>query len=574
MVKKGDTLIEVTLAIGIFSMIAISVASVMSGGTAGAQLSLETTLAREEIDTQAEALRFIHASYTANKDNKDHPYTALWRKITARAINIEDYNKERLEQILQYAPTSCSDLYQTDAPGLSSAFVINPRELSTVNDKVGDTAGSGNLAYINYSDGTNNQKFAPASTYPHLIYGNATSNEDGEALAKNSFQTNLYRAEGIYVIPIKDPASTGLVDVLNDNYSKTSAYYDFYIRTCWYGSNTEEPSTISTVIRLHDPESIFAGGFFDAKFSGFPATTQNAVIKDKNNVRKLKLLRPERYAYTFKHWHDTNNNINYAAGSELYNTTNSHLVYNLEAIWEHTKYNINFDLDGGSANNIRNLTCYQDGANGSCAIPNETPTRSGSNFKGWCSGNIVNEVCAGQVFRPGYTFTNANLPNLFPANRNLKLKAIWSDWNETYRIALTWGETPRDLDSHVKGQKSDGTYFHAYYGSKIGSNINGLTIASLDKDVTSGYGTETFTLNTLGGKNYYYYVYCYSSCTKISGATVTLDVKNDETGDFVRVGTYKSDDATGTGRYWNVFAYKNGRIVVRQAHSSTEETDY
>ena len=53
MVKKGDTLVEVTLAIGIFSMIAIAVASVMSGGTASAQLALETTLAREEIDTQA-----------------------------------------------------------------------------------------------------------------------------------------------------------------------------------------------------------------------------------------------------------------------------------------------------------------------------------------------------------------------------------------------------------------------------------------------------------------------------------------------------------------------------------------
>ena len=37
MVKKGDTLVEVTLAIGIFSMIAIAVASVMGGGTAGAE---------------------------------------------------------------------------------------------------------------------------------------------------------------------------------------------------------------------------------------------------------------------------------------------------------------------------------------------------------------------------------------------------------------------------------------------------------------------------------------------------------------------------------------------------------
>ena len=67
MIKKGDTLVEVTLAIGIFSMIAIAVASVMSGGSSSAQLALETTLAREEIDTQADAIRFIHSTYSANK---------------------------------------------------------------------------------------------------------------------------------------------------------------------------------------------------------------------------------------------------------------------------------------------------------------------------------------------------------------------------------------------------------------------------------------------------------------------------------------------------------------------------
>ena len=94
MVKKGDTLVEVTLAIGIFSMIAIAVASVMSGGTASAQLALETTLAKEEIDTQAEAIRFVHANYIANKDNPSHPYVKLWKTITNKAINILDYGND------------------------------------------------------------------------------------------------------------------------------------------------------------------------------------------------------------------------------------------------------------------------------------------------------------------------------------------------------------------------------------------------------------------------------------------------------------------------------------------------
>lgn len=570
MVKKGDTLIEVTLAIGIFSMIAIAVASVMSGGTAGAQLSLETTLAREEIDTQADALRFIHAAYTANKDNKDHPYTSLWRKITANAIDIKGYSKERLQEILQYAPQSCADLYSDSAPGINNAFVINPRDLNAVSANIGNTPGSSDLALVK----KDSKKLAPASTYPHLVYGNSTNNEDNSNLADNTFPTSLYKAEGIYVIAIKDPTSTGLVDVLNDEYASASAYYDFYIRTCWYGSNDEDPSTISTVIRLHDPESIFAGGSFDVAFSGFDSAS-NPTIKDRNNIRRIKLPIPYKYAYTFKYWQDRNDDKIYRGNEDLINdSTSSHPKYDLEAQWEHTEYKINFDLDGGSAEDIHDLTCYQDVPG--CTIPNEKPTKSGAHFKGWCSGNVVNEICSGQTYSQAsnnLNFPGANMPNLFPTNRTLNLKAIWSEWNDTYRITLTWGSTPSDLDSHVKGQKSDGTYFHAYYGSKVGNNINGMTIAQLDQDVTRGYGPETFTLNTLGGKNYYYYVYCYSSCTKINGATVTVDIKN-SSGGWDRVETFYSNNATGSGRYWNVFAYKDGKIYPRQTHSSTEQTDY
>ena len=48
--RVGDTLVEVTLAIGIFSMVAIAVVAVVSGSTSGAQSALETTVTREQID--------------------------------------------------------------------------------------------------------------------------------------------------------------------------------------------------------------------------------------------------------------------------------------------------------------------------------------------------------------------------------------------------------------------------------------------------------------------------------------------------------------------------------------------
>ena len=101
MVKKGDTLIEVLLAVGIFSMIAISVVAVMSGGTSEAQLALETTLTREEIDAQAEALRYIHDSYISDKnsENSNLPTVNLWKRITGNAIQLEGGNSEKDKKI-------------------------------------------------------------------------------------------------------------------------------------------------------------------------------------------------------------------------------------------------------------------------------------------------------------------------------------------------------------------------------------------------------------------------------------------------------------------------------------------
>ena len=82
--RKGDTLIEVAFAIGIFSLVAITVVAVISASTSAAQASLETTLTREDIDSQAEALRFIHDSYIngiQSAKTGDNKYENLWKRI-------------------------------------------------------------------------------------------------------------------------------------------------------------------------------------------------------------------------------------------------------------------------------------------------------------------------------------------------------------------------------------------------------------------------------------------------------------------------------------------------------------
>ncbi|MBQ3433253.1 type II secretion system protein [Candidatus Saccharibacteria bacterium] len=250
--KKGDTLIEVTIAIGIFSMIAIGVAAVMSSGTSGSQTALETTLTRAEIDAQAEALRFIHSSYISSKSQEDaesngnaNPYRTIWQKITSNAVGADS-------SITQFTPSTCDDLYKTNDPSDKStligqkAFILNVKKLSSTSD-----------AYVPMNN-NNKSKFAITTTYPRLLFGSASNNSSNDELYNSGEgKNNLYRAEGIYVVAVKDAGTTQIVDNKTSNtgsLNEKPAFYDFYIRTCWYGTDADRPSTISTLIRLYNPD--------------------------------------------------------------------------------------------------------------------------------------------------------------------------------------------------------------------------------------------------------------------------------------------------------------------------------
>ena len=251
MVKKGDTLIEVTLAVGIFSMVAIAIVAVMSGGTSSSQTALETTLAREEIDTQAEALRFIQSSYISDKKLEDARYTKLWQAITSKALTVNEANADAAKALLQFAPKTCEELYDKSAASsifTDKAFVINPRKLGSF------TAANINDVFISTTNEDNATKFAQTTTYPHLVYSKNNSTSDSANMITSEAYTNLYQALGIYVIAVKDTSKTSIYT--DSGINKQSAFYDFYIRTCWYGTNANEPSTISTVIRLYDPSVV------------------------------------------------------------------------------------------------------------------------------------------------------------------------------------------------------------------------------------------------------------------------------------------------------------------------------
>lgn len=58
--QRGDTIIEMMLAFAIFTLAAVGAMSILSSGVAITQRNLESTLVRQQIDTQAEMLRYVH----------------------------------------------------------------------------------------------------------------------------------------------------------------------------------------------------------------------------------------------------------------------------------------------------------------------------------------------------------------------------------------------------------------------------------------------------------------------------------------------------------------------------------
>ena len=187
-------------------------------------------MARNEIDAQAEALRFIHNNALTDIGGSGNG-SEVWNKIVTKANNPS-------EAIINPTINECKEVYQnTNTLVNQKAFIINTRKLNT---------GDPNEIII---AADSNKTFEPAATYPRIIYSNGSN--DNTLIGQDTVST-ISKVQGIYIVAVKNSKSTYIV---KGNQTKLeSAYYDFYIRTCWYASNSSAPTTISTVVRLYNPD--------------------------------------------------------------------------------------------------------------------------------------------------------------------------------------------------------------------------------------------------------------------------------------------------------------------------------
>ncbi len=138
--------------------------------------------------------------------------------------------------------------------------------------------------------------------------------------------------------------------------------------------------------------------------------------------------------------------------------------------------------------------------------------------------------------------------------------------NGAYRIVLTWGEEPSDLDSHVCGTLSSGDPFHVSYEYML-QNDGDDTLCVLDVDDTDSFGPETVTLCPTTKDAYYYFVHRFSEYGDLSSSGAQVKVYKDS--ELLK--TFNVPTNLGDGRFWNVFSIVDGEIVVN--NTITEEPD-
>lgn len=124
-----------------------------------------------------------------------------------------------------------------------------------------------------------------------------------------------------------------------------------------------------------------------------------------------------------------------------------------------------------------------------------------------------------------------------------------------YRVVLTWGENPRDIDTHFVGNTTNEySGFNLFFQNK---NINdSMTEAHLDRDDTDSFGPETLTINRLSTSvDYQYNIEYYAGIGTLSSSQAKVQVYSD------KGLIYTFDVPSQSGAKWEVFRISSGKII-------------
>lgn len=203
--EAGDTIVEVLFAVAVFAMVAVGSLSIMNQGTAAAERSLEVTLVRQQIDAQAEAIRYIHEAYVAAFQNNGSTPTgtaAEWIKMTDKTTGKGADGASTFGQ-------TASGFCPTTVPG-QRPFVLNARTATI----------SGSTPIMSAPPG------GSLPPFPQVIYNSDSS---------------IKQAYGIWIEAVPSTTTGG------------PGFVDFHVRACWDSPGSSAPVTLGTIVRLYEP---------------------------------------------------------------------------------------------------------------------------------------------------------------------------------------------------------------------------------------------------------------------------------------------------------------------------------
>lgn len=203
--QAGDTIIEVLFAVSIFSLVAVGAISIMNQGINTAQRALEITQVRQQIDAQAEALRFAHHTYVMSLGGTVND--TEWAKIKSRAAT-------------QVSEFGSNGAISTCDPVPRGAFIMNART----------GAVSSSVEPISISPTASD---VPPPPFSQVTYRPSEAGRPEE----------VSRADGIWIEAVRKAGEGGGV----------ASYYDFHIRACWENPGTGPAITLGTIVRLYEP---------------------------------------------------------------------------------------------------------------------------------------------------------------------------------------------------------------------------------------------------------------------------------------------------------------------------------
>ncbi len=140
-----------------------------------------------------------------------------------------------------------------------------------------------------------------------------------------------------------------------------------------------------------------------------------------------------------------------------------------------------------------------------------------------------------------------------------------------YRIVLTWGAYPNDLDAHLAGPRPDGGNFHIWYRNKV--LIGGKNF--LDRDDTSSYGPETITIYKPATGVYTYAVHNYSGRNRTGSLDLSMSGAHVDVYAGGRLHGSFNVPQGRSGNVWQVFKIdENQRILpVEQMFDVNKDAD-